>query len=209
MDEKGFRTGLVSRLTGLTYKRIDYYDRHGLVRPEIRAAAGRGSRRLYSRANLIELKVLGELMKRGISLEKVRRTLAEARKLYPNADRPLLELTFRTDGRSVYVIDPSGAGPVDMLHPEQPVLGVAVEEITQQIDRAIRRFANHQIEEVRVRGASHLVEVVSDTSSHGYVVRCPELLGISVKGRTVEEALEKMKERIAEALAKLSSKDSR
>jgi len=89
------------------------------------------------------------------------------------------------------------------------VLGVAVEEITQQIDRAIRRFANHQIEEVRVRGASHLVEVVSDTSSHGYVVRCPELLGISVKGRTVEEALEKMKERIAEALAKLSSKDSR
>ncbi len=205
MNAKGFRTGLVSRLTGLTYKQIDRYDRTGLVSPEIQKAAGRGSRRLYSRTNLIELGVLKKLLDTGVSLMKIRRCLAEARRRYPAASRPLHDMTFRSDGLSIYIDDPENGTPVDMLNPQQPVFPVAVEGIARQIDRAVERFESHRIESLRVKGRTYLVEIVNDTETHGLIARCPDLYGVSVKGPDVEEALRRMKDHIVEFLPRMKN----
>ncbi len=206
MSVKGFRTGIVSRLVGLSYKQIEHYDHAGLVEPEMQKAAGRGSRRLYSRTDLIELLVIRRLLQRGLFLWDIRKALEEARRRYPKVKRPLSELTFRTDGLTIYIDDPGGQGPVDLLHPEQPVLASAVEEAAEQIDRAIREFENHSIEELRVKGKVYLIEMVNDSESHGVIARCPDLLGISTKGQDEKEALGRMRERIAETLDKLSGK---
>lgn len=204
MSTKGFRTGLVTQLVGLSYKQIDHYDRDGIVQPEIQKASGRGSRRLYSRTNLIELMVLKRILDRGVSLAKIRRSLKEARKRYPSSKRPLYDLTFRTDGRSIYIDDTESGTPIDLLNPDQPVIPIAIENIAGRIDHAIEQYEDHRIESVQYKGRSYLVEIVNDTESTGCVARCPGLLGVSVKGANLDEALQRMRERIKEALAQLS-----
>jgi DNA-binding transcriptional MerR regulator len=207
MSDQGFRTGLVSRLVGLSYKQIDHYDRAGLVRPEVRKAAGRGSRRQYSRTNLIELLVIKRLLERGLFLWDIRRALAEVRRRYPKVERPLSELKFRTDGATIYIDDPGSGTPVDLLHPEQPVIPVAVKDAAKEIERAISEYENHRIEQMKVKGRTYLIEIVNDTESRGMIARCPELLGISIKGETLEEALRRIRERIIETLDKLAAKE--
>lgn len=46
------RTPDVSRLTGATYRQLDYWDRQGYVTPSLRAAAGSGAQREYSPADI-------------------------------------------------------------------------------------------------------------------------------------------------------------
>ena len=208
MSDKGFRTGLVSRLVGLSFNQIDYYDRHDLVKPEIREASGPGSRRLFSRKNLVELAVVRKLLDRGLTLQRIRKGLKEARQRFPEVERPLCDLLFRTDGSSIYVNDPGGQSAVDLLHPDQPVLAIAIESVARQIDHAILKYENHRIEQLTIRGKTYLLEIVNDTETHGVVVRCPDLLGISAKGATVEEALERMKERIIQAVIWLRIENS-
>jgi DNA-binding transcriptional MerR regulator len=206
MSEQGFRTGLVSKLVGLSYKQIDHYDRAGFVRPDIRKAAGRGSRRLYSRTNLIELLVIRRLLERGLFLWDIRRALAEVRRRYPKVERPLNELKFRTDGSTIYIDEPGSGTPVDLLHPEQPVIPGAVKDAAKEIDRAISEYESHRIEQLKVKGRTYLIEIVNDTESRGMIARCPDLLGISTKGGSLEEALARIRERIVEALDKMSGK---
>lgn len=194
----------MSRIIGLTYERIANYDRLGLVQPEIQKARGRGSRRLFSRDNLFELAVVKKLLDNGLSLHKIRKSLKEAGKSFPAVKRPLRDLTFRSDGVHIYIDDPQSGAPVDMLHPEQAVIGDALVGVARQIDRAILQFENHRIEPLPLRGKTYLLEIVNDTESQGIIARCPELLGISTKGRTLEEAVDKIKERILQVISRLS-----
>jgi DNA-binding transcriptional MerR regulator len=46
------RTPDVSRLTGATYRQLDYWARQGYIRPSLGAAAGSGTQREYSRADV-------------------------------------------------------------------------------------------------------------------------------------------------------------
>ena len=149
--------------------------------------------------------MLKKLLDTGVSLMKIRRCLAEARRRYPAASRPLHDMTFRSDGLSIYIDDPENGTPVDMLNPQQPVFPVAVEGIARQIDRAVERFESHRIESLRVKGRTYLVEIVNDTETHGLIARCPDLYGVSVKGPDVEEALRRMKDHIVEFLPRMKN----
>src|SRR5207245_3262537 len=46
MNGAGFGSTIVLKLTGVTYRQLDYWARTGLVGSSIRQAAGRGSRRV-------------------------------------------------------------------------------------------------------------------------------------------------------------------
>jgi DNA-binding transcriptional MerR regulator len=205
MESKGFRTGLASRIVGLSFKQIDHYDRCGLVQPELRRAAGRGSRRLFSRRNLIELAVVKKLLDQGITLQKVRRSIEEARRRHPGMDHPLHDLHFRTDGLSVYLNDPGSEAAVDLLHPDQPVLRIALEHIARDIEHAVKEFENHRIEQLRIKGKTYLIEIVNDTESRAIIARCPDLMGISTKGSGLEEALGKMRAQIEQVANRLGT----
>jgi len=51
-----FRTSEVSHVVGATYSQLVYWDKTGLVKPSVKPASGRGSRRLYSIEDIFELK---------------------------------------------------------------------------------------------------------------------------------------------------------
>lgn len=72
MAEGGFSGTASAQIVGITYRQLDYWARTGLVRPTLADAAGSGSRRRYSYRDLLELKVIKNLLDAGIRLENVR-----------------------------------------------------------------------------------------------------------------------------------------
>jgi DNA-binding transcriptional MerR regulator len=61
-----------AEIVGITYRQLDYWARTDLVRPSVADAQGSGSRRQYSYRDLLELKVIKDLLDAGIKLESVR-----------------------------------------------------------------------------------------------------------------------------------------
>ena len=48
----------VAEITGLSMRPVQYYTERGLVVPEVNLGEGRGSRRLYSKKNLVEIGII-------------------------------------------------------------------------------------------------------------------------------------------------------
>jgi DNA-binding transcriptional MerR regulator len=65
----------VCRLTGVTYRQLDYWARTGLVTPSITPATGSGSKRAYSYGDLLEVKVIKSLLSAGVSLARARQAV--------------------------------------------------------------------------------------------------------------------------------------
>jgi DNA-binding transcriptional MerR regulator len=72
---EGFRGPQVCTLIGITYRQLDYWARTGLLRPSIADARGSGTQRRYSYHDVLELKVIKQLLDAGISLQRARRAV--------------------------------------------------------------------------------------------------------------------------------------
>lgn len=90
------------RLVGISQRQLTYWDQSALVRPHARAAAGRGSRRLYTVLDVVQLKVIRRLREAGMSLQKIRRAFVFIAAL-PDEPAPLAELAVLTDGQRIFV----------------------------------------------------------------------------------------------------------
>src|ERR1700731_3188817 len=73
VETEGFRGPQVCSLIGITYRQLDYWARTGLLRPSIADARGSGTQRRYSYHDVLELKVIKQLLDAGISLQRARR----------------------------------------------------------------------------------------------------------------------------------------
>jgi DNA-binding transcriptional MerR regulator len=66
---------MVCRLTGVTYRQLDYWARTGLVTPSITPARGSGSKRKYSYSDVLEVKVIKSLLNSGVALARARQAV--------------------------------------------------------------------------------------------------------------------------------------
>jgi DNA-binding transcriptional MerR regulator len=71
----GFHGPQVCKLVGITYRQLDYWARTGLLQPTVATAKGSGSRRVYAYSDVLELKVIKQLLDAGISLQSARRAV--------------------------------------------------------------------------------------------------------------------------------------
>jgi DNA-binding transcriptional MerR regulator len=71
----GFGGPMVCRLTGVTYRQLDYWARTELVTPSITPAQGSGSKREYSYSDVLEVKVIKSLLTSGVSLARARQAV--------------------------------------------------------------------------------------------------------------------------------------
>jgi DNA-binding transcriptional MerR regulator len=71
----GFSGPAVCRITGVTYRQLDYWARTDLVTPSLVAATGSGSKRRYSYSDLVEVKVIKSLLDAGVSLARTRQAV--------------------------------------------------------------------------------------------------------------------------------------
>jgi hypothetical protein len=65
MGQPAFSSDEASRIAGVTYRQLDYWARQGLITPTLTEANGSGSKRRYSTADLVLLKVLGSINRSG------------------------------------------------------------------------------------------------------------------------------------------------
>ena len=83
---QSFSTADAAKLTGLSPRQLDHWDRLGFLRPSLQHAAGYGSSRRYSFADIVRLRVAGRLRSHGIGLARIRRCAEALERLDPSAD---------------------------------------------------------------------------------------------------------------------------
>ena len=71
----GFHGPQVCGLVGISYRQLDYWARTGPASTVGGAAKGSGSRRVYSYSDVLELKVIKQLLDAGVSLQSARRAV--------------------------------------------------------------------------------------------------------------------------------------
>jgi len=137
-DTDGFRGPQVCKLIGITYRQLDYWARTGLLRPSIADARGSGTQRLYAYRDLLELKVIKQLLDSGISLQRARRAL-ECLREDLGADLASANLVLVGSGS---VLARSDGEVVDLLRGGQGVLNIVpLSGVVEELDAAIVQIA--------------------------------------------------------------------
>ena len=72
---EGFSGPQVCALVGITYRQLDYWARTGLLTPSIASANGSGTKRRYAYHDVVEIKVIKQLLDAGVSLNRARQAV--------------------------------------------------------------------------------------------------------------------------------------
>ena len=129
----GFSGTKAAQIVGISYRQLDYWARTNLVRPSVASAAGSGSRREYSYGDLLELKVIKNLLDAGIKLEAVRAVFDYLRR-HVTTDIAAAHIVI--SGKSVVLVD--GPHLIDAVRNGQGVLNVLpLANVKQELDSSI------------------------------------------------------------------------
>jgi DNA-binding transcriptional MerR regulator len=119
MIEAGFSGTKTASIVGISYRQLDYWARTGLVRPSLLDAAGSGTRREYSYRDLLELRVIKNLLDAGIKLASVREVFSYLRE---HVGSDIASAHIVISGTNVVLCD--GDELIDVLKKGQGVLNV-------------------------------------------------------------------------------------
>jgi DNA-binding transcriptional MerR regulator len=128
---------MVCRLSGVTYRQLDYWARTGLVMPSVTPATGSGSKRAYSYGDVLEVKVIKSLLTSGVSLSRARQAV-ECLRSSLGADLAASSLVLSDSGS---VLAANDGELVDLLRGGQGVfnivqLGNVVAELTSELSKS-------------------------------------------------------------------------
>lgn len=146
----GYSGKQASEIVGISYRQLDYWARTDLVRPTGADAKGSGSRRVYTYRDLLELRVIKNLLDAGIRLESVREVFAYLRN---HVDTDIAAAHIVINGQSVVLCQ--GDQLIDVMRRGQGVLNVLpLAGVKQDVDRAIEmRVAPAATVQPRVQSA--------------------------------------------------------
>ena len=100
----GYTVAQTEKLTGLSRAMLDYLCRSEVLRPHAKPCRGRGHRRLYSFSDLVLLRVIAQLLRSGISVLKLKKSLDTLRRRDPEfATRQTRGTVLVTDGVRIYL----------------------------------------------------------------------------------------------------------
>jgi DNA-binding transcriptional MerR regulator len=133
--EEGYRGPQVCKVVGITYRQLDYWARTDLLRPSISEAKGSGTQRRYAYRDLLELKVIKQLLDAGVSLQSARRAIDCLR---DNVGGDLASANLVLNGAHS-VLAWSDGEVVDLLKGGQGVLNMVLPlaGVVEQLDAAI------------------------------------------------------------------------
>jgi DNA-binding transcriptional MerR regulator len=135
--DEGFRGPQVCSVVGITYRQLDYWARTGLKTPSISAAKGSGTQRRYSYRDVLELKVIKQLLDAGLSLASARRAV-ECLRDDLGEDIASANLVINGSGS---VLARSGEELIDVLKGGQGVLSlVPMSGVVSELDAAIMQL---------------------------------------------------------------------
>lgn len=138
MAKQSFSGSQAAQIAGITYRQLDYWARTNLIRPSLSDAKGSGSRRSYEYRDLLELKVIKQLLDAGIKLESVREVFNYLRS---HVDTEIAAAHIVISGRAVVLCQ--GDQLVDVVRNGQGVLNVLpLANIKSDVDAMIVSLAD-------------------------------------------------------------------
>ena len=138
MAKQSFSGSQAAQIAGITYRQLDYWARTNLIRPSLSDAKGSGSRRSYEYRDLLELKVIKQLLDAGIKLESVREVFNYLRS---HVDTEIAAAHIVISGKAVVLCQ--GDQLVDVVRNGQVVLNVLpLANIKSDVDAMIVSLAD-------------------------------------------------------------------
>jgi DNA-binding transcriptional MerR regulator len=136
---EGFSGPQVCGLVGITYRQLDYWARTGLLIPSIATATGSGSKRRYSYHDVLEIKVIKQLLDAGISLQRTRNAVECLR---DNLNADLASTSLILSGSSSVLASDDGE-IVDLLKGGQGVFNIiSMAGVISELDADIVAIGN-------------------------------------------------------------------
>ena len=93
-----------SRIVGVSLRQLQYWDEQDFIRPSVKPAEGRGTKRLYSFQDLICIRVVKDLAHHGFTLQKIRRCLRPLKENSSQTEHLAESLKYLTDGEELFVV---------------------------------------------------------------------------------------------------------
>ncbi|NBY45693.1 MAG: MerR family transcriptional regulator [Acidimicrobiia bacterium] len=138
MAKQSFSGSQAAQIAGISYRQLDYWARTNLIRPSLSDAKGSGSRRSYEYRDLLELKVIKQLLDAGIKLESVRDVFNYLRS---HVDTEIAAAHIVISGKAVVLCQ--GDQLVDVVRNGQGVLNVLpLANIKSDVDAMIVSLAD-------------------------------------------------------------------
>ena len=151
-DILAFGAGEACALSGVAYKRLDYWARSDFICPSIVAPTGDKARRRYGFQDIVELTVARKLRDVGFSVKALRRIQKLLRREYHS---PFAQAWLISDGHDVFEIRKDRAEILSLLHhPGQSCLPIAVLDLGRTAQELMELAAAHlqmTVDEIRER----------------------------------------------------------
>lgn len=147
--QHGFSGTRAAQVVGISYRQLDYWARTDLIRPSLSDASGSGSRRRYSYRDLLELRVVKNLLDAGIRLESVREVFTFLRE---HVDVDIASAHLVISGSSVVMCQ--GDELVDVVRRGQGVLNVlTLSAVKDDVDAELSALERPRTPERRIASA--------------------------------------------------------
>ena len=132
--EMAFSGKKVTEIVGISYRQLDYWTRTELISPSIEKGEGSGSRRRYSYKDLLELRVIKNLIDGGIKVEKIREIFEY---LKDQLSQDVTKVNLVISGNKTVLVK-SGDELIDILQKGQGVLNILpLATVKEEVDSAI------------------------------------------------------------------------
>ncbi len=132
--EQSYSGKKVTEIVGISYRQLDYWTRTELVVPSIEKGEGSGRRRRYSYKDLLELRVIKNLIDGGIKVEKIREIFEY---LKDGLAEDVTKVNLVISGNKTVLVQ-SGDELVDLLKKGQGVLNILpLATVKEEVDSAI------------------------------------------------------------------------
>lgn len=134
---EGYRGPQVCTIVGITYRQLDYWARTGLLVPSITTAKGSGTQRRYSYRDVLELKVIKQLLDAGLSLNMARKAVEVLRS---DLGEDVASANLLINGAGS-VLARSGEEIIDVLKGGQGVLNIVpMAGVVSELEAAIHQL---------------------------------------------------------------------
>jgi DNA-binding transcriptional MerR regulator len=127
-----------SRIVGVSLRQLQYWDEQDFIRPSVKSAEGRGTKRLYSFHDLICLRVVKDLAHHGFTLQKIRRCLRPLKENSSQTEHPAESLKYLTDGEELFVITDDRQEILDAIE-RQFVVSLGIGNLVRELDFQAKR----------------------------------------------------------------------
>jgi len=154
---EAFDSKSASRIAGISLRQIQYWDERGFIRPSVKLAEGRGTKRLYSFADLIQLRVVKDLSRHGLSLRKMRRCVDYLKRSFPAESSLTESLRYLTDGDKVFLLTNDRNKILDVMDRDF-VLSLRIGSLVRQVHGEVSRLKIIPSQAKKVFGVSRKVE---------------------------------------------------